>query len=73
VEKLVYAVWKRPSEDDASLAARLLGEAAPRLRARSERLRVSVVDAIRWSIWGSCCATGPKPATRGCGVRRSVR
>jgi hypothetical protein len=44
VEKLVYAVWKRPSEDDASLAARLLGEAAPRLRARSERLRVSVVD-----------------------------
>jgi hypothetical protein len=44
MEKLAYAVWKRPDEADATFAARLLEEAAPGLRSQSERLRISVVD-----------------------------
>lgn len=44
MEKLVYVVWKRTGDPDAGFAARLLDEAAPRLRARTERLRISVVD-----------------------------
>ncbi len=44
MEKLAYVVWKQAAEADAGFAARLLEEVAPRLRARSERLRVSVVD-----------------------------
>jgi len=44
VEKLAYVVWKRPGEPDAAFARRLLEEAAPRLRSRVEKLRVSVVD-----------------------------
>lgn len=44
MEKLAYVVWKRAGEPDARFAQRLLEEAAPRLRARAERLRISVVD-----------------------------
>jgi hypothetical protein len=44
VEKLAYVVWKRGSEPDAACARRLLEEAAPRLRACVEKLRISVVD-----------------------------
>jgi hypothetical protein len=44
VEKLCYVVWKRGAEPDATFARRLLEEAAPRLRAISDRLRISVVD-----------------------------
>jgi hypothetical protein len=44
VEKLCYVVWKRGDEPDAQLARRLLEEAAPRLRAIAEKLRISVVD-----------------------------
>jgi hypothetical protein len=45
LEKLVYAVWKRGDEPDASFAKRLLEDVAPRLRPQVERLRISVVDA----------------------------
>ena len=44
MEKLAYVVWKRGGEPDARFAQRLLEEAAPRLRARAERLCISVVD-----------------------------
>ena len=44
MEKLAYVVWKRGDEPDARFAQRLLEEAAPRLRARAERLCISVVD-----------------------------
>ena len=44
MEKLAYVVWKRGAEPDARFAQRLLEEAAPRLRARAERLSISVVD-----------------------------
>jgi hypothetical protein len=44
MEKLAYVVWKRGGEPDACFARRLLEEVAPRLRAESQRLRISVVD-----------------------------
>ena len=44
MEKLAYVVWKRAADSDESFQARLLEEVAPRLRARSAQLRVSVVD-----------------------------
>jgi hypothetical protein len=44
VEKLAYVVWKRGDEPDAAFARRLLEEAAPRLRALADKLRISVVD-----------------------------
>jgi len=44
VEKLAYVVWKRGAEPDAQFARRLLEEVAPRLRALSEKLRISLVD-----------------------------
>jgi hypothetical protein len=44
VEKLVYLVWKQAGEADARFGARLLEEVAPRLRTRSAKLRISVVD-----------------------------
>jgi hypothetical protein len=44
VEKLCYVVWKRGAEPDAAFARRLLEDVAPRLRARAEKLRISVVD-----------------------------
>jgi hypothetical protein len=42
VEKLAYVVFEGPGEE--RLAARLLAEVAPRLRARAKGLRISVVD-----------------------------
>lgn len=44
MEKLAYVVWKRAAESDASFQKRLLEQVAPRLRSRSARLRISVVD-----------------------------
>ena len=44
MEKLVYAVWKRAGEPDDAFETRLLEGVAPRLRARVQRLRISVVD-----------------------------
>jgi hypothetical protein len=44
MEKLAYLVWKQAGEADGRFRARLLEEVAPRLRARSAQLRISVVD-----------------------------
>ncbi|MEN8158572.1 MAG: hypothetical protein ABFS41_00715 [Myxococcota bacterium] len=44
MEKLAYVVWKRADEAEERFATRLLLEVAPRLRSRTERLRISVVD-----------------------------
>jgi len=44
VEKLAYLVWKQAGEADERFEARLLEEVAPRLRALSAQLRISVVD-----------------------------
>ena len=44
MEKLVYLVWRRAGEGDEAFKERLLGSVAPRLRARAEKLRISVVD-----------------------------
>ncbi len=44
MEKLSYVLWKRPADPAQGFAARLLEQVAPRLRARAERLRISLVD-----------------------------
>jgi hypothetical protein len=44
MEKLAYVVWKRAGEPDQRFETRLLEEVAPRLRAETAQLRVSVVD-----------------------------
>lgn len=44
MEKLAYVVWKRAGEPDERFKLRLLEEVAPRLRARTVRLRISAVD-----------------------------
>ncbi len=44
MEKLAYVVRKRGDEADERFARRLLEAVAPRLRARADRLRISLVD-----------------------------
>ena len=44
MEKIIYALWKDPAEDDARFNARLLGDIAARLGELAHAVRVNVQD-----------------------------
>ena len=44
MEKVIYALWKDPVEEDARFTARLLGDIAPRLGGLAHAVRVNVQD-----------------------------